>query len=93
MLCITHLPQIAIFADRHLTVRKEVVGEKTATSVRVVAGIARVEELAEMIGGQRITATTRAQAKEMLEAADAPKIASAPKARTTAKTPARKLRA
>lgn len=69
VLCITHLPQIAAFADRHLTVRKLVEGRRTSTSVRVVEGNDRIEELAEMIGGQHITQTTRAQARELLETA------------------------
>src|SRR5688572_4328558 len=71
VLCITHLPQIASYADRQLTVRKEVTGDTTHTSVRVMEGNERVQELAEMIGGQRITETTRAQAKELLDAASA----------------------
>jgi DNA repair protein RecN (Recombination protein N) len=71
VLCITHLPQIASYADRHLTVRKQVVEDTTATTVRVMSGPERLEELAEMIGGQRITATTRAQSQELLDAAEA----------------------
>jgi DNA repair protein RecN (Recombination protein N) len=71
VLCITHLPQIASYADRHLTVRKTQSGEKTQTSVRVITGEERVEEIAEMIGGKSVTATTRAQAKELLEMATA----------------------
>jgi DNA repair protein RecN (Recombination protein N) len=70
VLCITHLPQIAGYADRHLTVRKEVAHNQTATTVRVMSGAERLEEMAEMIGGQRITDTTRAQARELLEAAE-----------------------
>jgi DNA repair protein RecN (Recombination protein N) len=69
VLCITHLPQIAGYADRHLTVRKTVVGDQTQTTVRVMEGEERIEELAEMIGGHRITDVTRAQARELLEAA------------------------
>jgi DNA repair protein RecN (Recombination protein N) len=92
VLCITHLPQIASFADRHLTVRKQVVDNKTVTSVRTVRGVERIEELAEMIGGQHITATTRAQASELLNAANGASPA-VPRARTTAKASARKLRA
>ncbi len=69
VLCITHLPQIASYADRHFTVRKIVVGKETLTSVRVMSGDERIEELAEMIGGQRITETTRAQARELLDSA------------------------
>jgi DNA repair protein RecN (Recombination protein N) len=69
VLCITHLPQIASYADRHLTVRKAVQNNLTQTTVRTMDGDERIEELAEMIGGQRITETTRAQARELLEAA------------------------
>ena len=69
VLCITHLPQIASYADRHLTVRKEQGGDDTRTTVRLMSGDERLEELAEMIGGTKITATTRAQAQELLEVA------------------------
>ncbi len=69
VLCITHLPQIASYADRHFTVRKQVVEGETTTLVRTMTGTERVQELAEMIGGQRITDTTRAQAQEMLDSA------------------------
>src|SRR4030095_7967897 len=69
VLCITHLPQIASYADRHLTVRKEVTGDRTETKVRTMEGPERLQELAEMIGGQRITDTTRAQAQELFGAA------------------------
>ncbi len=69
VLCITHLPQIACYADRHLTVRKETGAKETRTTVRPVEGDERIEEIAEMIGGQRITETTRAQARELLETA------------------------
>jgi DNA repair protein RecN (Recombination protein N) len=80
VLCITHLPQIASYADRHLTVRKEVVDNQTATTVRFMSGAERLQEMAEMIGGQRITETTRAQAQELLEAAEAEFSAAAPSA-------------
>jgi DNA repair protein RecN (Recombination protein N) len=69
VLCITHLPQIASYADRHLTVRKQSDGKQTRTTVRPISGDEQLEELSEMIGGQRITATTRAQAKELLDSA------------------------
>ena len=69
VLCITHLPQIACFANRHLTVRKEVIGKTTQTTVRVMEGDERLHELAEMIGGARITPTTLAQVAELLEGA------------------------
>jgi DNA repair protein RecN (Recombination protein N) len=69
VLCITHLPQIASFAHRHLSVRKEVAGAQTTTLVKALDGPPRVEELAEMIGGTHVTATTRAQAEELLATA------------------------
>jgi DNA repair protein RecN (Recombination protein N) len=69
VLCITHLPQIASYADRHLTVRKEVVDNRTETKVRTMEGPERLEELSEMIGGHKVTDVTRAQAKELLDTA------------------------
>jgi len=72
VLCITHLPQIACYANRHLTVRKTTEGNKTSTIVRAVDDGDRIEEIAEMIGGHRITETTRAQARELLETAKVP---------------------
>jgi DNA repair protein RecN (Recombination protein N) len=71
VLCITHLPQIACYADRHITVRKESGPKETRTTVRPIEGTERIEEIAEMIGGQRITETTRAQARELLDTAGA----------------------
>lgn len=66
VLCITHLPQIACFADRHLTVRKQVNGGNTVSTVREMTGDERLHELAEMIGGSQVTPTTLAQVKELL---------------------------
>jgi DNA repair protein RecN (Recombination protein N) len=69
VLCITHLPQIASYADRHITVRKEVAGQETRTTIRLIEGESRIAELAEMIGGKQITDVTRAQAAELLSSA------------------------
>ncbi len=73
VLCITHLPQIAAFADRHLHIKKQVTGKgkskQTRTTVEHLSGAPRIAELAEMLAGQEVSATTRKQAKEMLEAA------------------------
>ncbi len=70
ILCITHLPQIAAFADRHFRIAKEVVGKagdkETRTTVTVLADAARVDELAEMLAGKNVTQTTRQQVGEML---------------------------
>jgi len=68
VLCITHLPQIAAFADRHLTIHKKTAGNDTVTTVAVMEGEARVRELAEMTGGKDATPTALAQARELLDA-------------------------
>ncbi|MBN1344157.1 MAG: DNA repair protein RecN [Phycisphaerae bacterium] len=70
VICITHLPQIAAYADQHLKVRKVTESGKTRTEVRTIGGQDRVEELAEMIAGANITPTSRRQARELLERAN-----------------------
>ncbi len=73
VICITHLPQIAAFADRHLHIVKEVVGKgkarQTRTTVSTLEGDRRVDELAEMLAGEKLTATNRRQARELIAAA------------------------
>jgi DNA repair protein RecN (Recombination protein N) len=73
VLCITHLPQIAAFGDRHLHIRKAVTGKgksrQTVTTVARLEGEDRVVELAEMMAGRDATSTTRKQAEEMLAGA------------------------
>jgi len=73
VLCITHLPQIAAFADRHFHIVKEVAGsgkaKHTETRVRELQGPQRVTELAEMLAGSKATPTSRKQAEELLSAA------------------------
>jgi DNA repair protein RecN (Recombination protein N) len=71
VLCITHLPQIAVFADHHYKVEKTVVGERTHSSVRKLSAREQQDEIARMLGGLRITAKTRAVALEMLKDARA----------------------
>lgn len=67
VLCITHLPQIAVFADRHFKVSKEVAGRKTIFRVDPLDGEAREEEIARMLGGAEITPKVYAHAREMLQ--------------------------
>lgn len=69
VLCITHLPQIAVFADHHFKVEKGVRGERTLSTVRRLARDERQEEIARMLGGLKITAKTRAAARELLHQA------------------------
>lgn len=67
VLAVTHLPQVAACADRHLLVRKQLRGSTTASSVHPVDGDERVAELARMLGGERILASTLAHARDMLQ--------------------------
>jgi DNA repair protein RecN (Recombination protein N) len=67
VLCVTHLPQIAAFADHHLAVRKQVARGRTETGVDSLSERERVEEVARMLGGETITATARQHAQEMLK--------------------------
>lgn len=64
VLCITHLPQLATFADAHFAVRKQVVGDRTVTEVTPLEGPARVQELAAMLGAT--TEAGRESVEEML---------------------------
>ena len=67
VLCVTHLPQVAAFADGHFRVMKRGDDASVHAEVEPVAGAARIEELARMVAGSAITAKTRAHAKELLE--------------------------
>jgi DNA repair protein RecN (Recombination protein N) len=69
VLCVTHLPQVAAYADRHLAVSKSVRGGRTRAVIDELEGDARVGELAKMLGGKRATATSRRHATELLDAA------------------------
>ena len=66
VLCITHLPQIAASADTHFAIEKRVEGGRTRTTVRRLDEAGRVEELARMLGGERVSDGIRASAREML---------------------------
>jgi DNA repair protein RecN (Recombination protein N) len=69
VLCITHLPQVAAFADHHFRVEKQVVDGRTVTSVTPLDREERVAEMARMLGGVRITEKTLEHAREMIEEA------------------------
>jgi DNA repair protein RecN (Recombination protein N) len=64
--CITHLPQIARFADQHFRVEKSVEGDRTTITAKLLTQEERVEEVARMHGGEA-TVTTLAHARELLE--------------------------
>ena len=70
VLAVTHLPQVAACADHHLLVSKAAAHGQVNSQVRAVAGEERVSEIARMLGGEKLSATTLAHAREML--GDAP---------------------
>ena len=67
VLAVTHLPQVAACADQHLLVHKQLEAGATVSSVHPVRGDERVAELARMLGGERILASTLAHARDMLQ--------------------------
>lgn len=77
VLCVTHLAQVAAQGRSHYGIRKQVRGDQTYTRLAALEGAARVEELARMMGGVEITASTQAHARELLERAGAPERLSA----------------
>ncbi|HXD75364.1 MAG TPA: DNA repair protein RecN [Vicinamibacterales bacterium] len=66
VLCITHLPQIAAYADAHYAIEKRVERGRTRTTVSRLQDTARVEEIGRMLGGDMVTDGLRASAQEML---------------------------
>ena len=66
VLCVTHLAQIAAFADHHYRIEKCVIDGRTVTRVDALAGEERVDELARMMSGSRVTDAARQHVKEML---------------------------
>jgi len=69
VLCITHLPQVAAFADRHYRVGKGQDEGRTVTRVALLSAEQQIAEVARMLGGVTITDTTREHARELIEEA------------------------
>jgi DNA repair protein RecN (Recombination protein N) len=67
VIAITHLPQIAAYADHHFVIRKRADGGRTSSGITKVEGQARVDEIAAMLDGEPVTETSRKKATEMLE--------------------------
>ncbi len=72
VLCVTHLPMIAALGRQHVRAYKRAQGGRTVTRVDLLEGAERVEELARMLAGDRVTDTTRRQARELLAPAAQP---------------------
>jgi DNA repair protein RecN (Recombination protein N) len=66
VLCITHLPQIAAHASTQFRIEKTVRGNRTVTSMELLDGAGRVDEIGRMIGGASLTEQVRASARELL---------------------------
>jgi DNA repair protein RecN (Recombination protein N) len=69
VMCVTHLPQVAAYADRHLAVRKFEKNGRTQARVSDLAGEERVGELARMLRGKKTTPASLRHASELLSAA------------------------
>lgn len=69
VVCITHLPQIAVWGDAHFHVSKHEERDRTVSSIRRLEGRDRTEEIGRMLGGARVTDKTRAAAAELLRSA------------------------
>jgi DNA repair protein RecN (Recombination protein N) len=67
VLCITHLPQIAAFADQHFLIEKQEKQKRTQTSIRLLTADERAEEIARMISGATVTETSLRHAEQMLK--------------------------
>ena len=67
VLCVTHLPQIATFANHHYVIQKKESGGRSKTSIREVSGEERTEEVARMLSGAKLTDTSRKHAEQMLK--------------------------
>ena len=67
VLAVTHLPQVAACADHHLVVSKKLQDKATVSTVATVTGEQRVGEIGRMLGGEKLSGTTLAHAKEMLQ--------------------------
>ncbi|MFZ0863936.1 MAG: DNA repair protein RecN [Candidatus Sulfotelmatobacter sp.] len=68
VLCVTHLPQIATFGDHHYVIEKRESGGRSHTSIRLVTGEERTEEVARMLSGAKLTETSRRHAEQMIKA-------------------------
>ncbi|MGB9363434.1 MAG: DNA repair protein RecN, partial [Candidatus Sulfotelmatobacter sp.] len=68
VLCVTHLPQIATFADHHYVIEKKDRNGRTRTTIRLVTAEGRTEEVARMLSGAKLTDASRKHAEQMIKA-------------------------
>ena len=75
VLCISHLPQVAAMADQHYLIKKQVEHDRTFTTITEIKLEDRVEEVSRMMSGAEITETTLKHAQELIDMANARKLA------------------
>jgi len=68
VICVTHLPQIATFADQHYLIEKREIAGRAKITVRLIADNERTEEVARMLSGAKLTETSRKHAEQMIKA-------------------------
>lgn len=66
VICVTHLPQVAAMGDHHFSIQKSPSGNRIQMEIQQLEGKARIQEIARLISGERITSTSLAHAKELL---------------------------
>ena len=69
VLCVTHLSQIAVMADNHILIEKNIIGERTVTTVRTLAQDERKHEIARIMGGNSITPLLLENAQQLIDEA------------------------
>jgi DNA repair protein RecN (Recombination protein N) len=69
VICITHVPQVACFADHHLSISKHTSKGRTVTEVKVLTAEGRKEEIARMLGAEKLTTSAIKNAKDLMESA------------------------
>jgi DNA repair protein RecN (Recombination protein N) len=69
VICVTHLPQIAAFADSHYSVTKGSAGDRTISTIKTLDGESGLNELAVMIGGEGFTSSSLDTARELMQKA------------------------
>ncbi|MGL4874797.1 MAG: DNA repair protein RecN [Clostridium sp.] len=70
VLCITHLPQIAILSDKHYFVSKDVIDGKTYTKIKTLSEAEKIKQVSSMVGGENLSQKTIDNVKEMLKNAN-----------------------
>ena len=66
VLCVTHLPQIAVYGAAHYEISKKVVEDRTVTSARMLNNKERIDEIARMMTGRKVSDRARQSARELL---------------------------